>query len=327
MATQPDVSVIITSYKIPTYIKRAVDSALSQEAVTVEVILVDDCSPDNTWEVIETISDPRVKAVRMERNGGPSKSRNRAISLATGTWIAVLDGDDAFLPGRLARMVTIAREKQADLVVDNQQIVHELDGKRVPMFEQSYLRTIQSYVRTMPIVTLEALIASNTDFIGSTYGLGYLKPIFRRDFLDKHALAYSENIRIGEDYVFLFEVLASGARCVFDSEIGYSYTVRASSISHRLTPVDVAIIQAEDDRLVRTYKLSAAALNHQARRAQNLIDAHAYNRIVEAIKSRRFGDFIMLAFSHSQALVYLRVPLANRYQRIMDTLFPAKHTH
>ena len=118
MSQPPDISVIITTYKVPSYIARAVNSALTQTGVSVEVIIVDDCSPDATWDVIQTLTDPRITAIRMEQNGGPSAARNRAIAAAKGRWLAVLDGDDLFLEGRLARMLALGEAKQADIIVD-----------------------------------------------------------------------------------------------------------------------------------------------------------------------------------------------------------------
>ncbi len=309
MSQTHDISVIITTYKVPSYIARAVNSALTQTGVSVEVIIVDDCSPDTTWDVIQTLTDPRITAIRMEQNGGPSAARNRAIAAAKGRWLAVLDGDDLFLEGRLARMLALGEAKQADIIVDNLLCQLELDGEDFPMFTAEQLAA-------MPTITAEAFIAGNNNFIDGGYGLGYMKPLFRADFLRAHNLSYRESIRIGEDYVLMLEALASGAKCVVDANVGYGYTVRAGSISHRLTPADVTRIQAEDARLLAKYTLDESAQKQQQLREKNLVEALAYNQMVDAIKAKNWNECLRLAKANPLATRHLLLPVKVRLARL-----------
>jgi succinoglycan biosynthesis protein ExoO len=313
MSQAPDISIIITTYKVPHYIARAVNSALSQTGVNVEVTIVDDCSPDTTWDVIQTLKDPRITAIRMEQNGGPSATRNRAIAAAKGRWLAVLDGDDVFLEGRLARMLALGEAKQADIVVDNLLAQREVDGAEFPMFTSERLES-------MPIITAEAFIAGNNDFINGGYGLGYMKPLFRADFLKAKGLSYRESIRIGEDYVLMMEALASGATCVVDAQAGYGYTVRAGSISHRLSPPDVARIQAEDERFLAHYTLDDAAMKQQRIREKNLVEALAYNQMVDAIKEKNMGALVRIAKANPLATRHLLLPVKVRVARLKKRL-------
>ncbi len=203
---QPEISVIMTSYNTAGYIQRAVDSALSQEGVSLELIIVDDVSPDNSWEVISALQDPRIKAKRQEQNGGPSVARNTAISMASGQWLVVLDSDDVFEPGRLARMLAKAKADQADIVIDNLLVYREADGASFPMFAE------------MPAtLNLAGFIRGNQSFLGG-FTLGYAKPMFSRAFLERHQLAYDPSIRIGEDYFLLASALALSARCTVDQK-------------------------------------------------------------------------------------------------------------
>ena len=313
MSQTPDISVIITTYKVPSYITRAVESALSQTGVTIEIIIVDDCSPDTTWQVIQTLADPRITAIRMEINGGPSAARNRAIAAASGRWLAVLDGDDVLLEGRLARMVQLGEAKQADIVVDNVMVQREVDGAQFSMFAPARLEAL-------PMMQVEAFIAGNNQPGDGGHGFGYMKPLIRREFLRAQGLSYRESIRIGEDYVLMLEMLASGATCVVDAHSGYGYTVRAGSISHRLTCADVAQMQAEDARFLARYTLSVGALKQQAIRTKNLVEAHAYNQMVGAIKKKNIGAFFQHAKENPRAMRHLWLPVNVRIERLKKRL-------
>src|SRR4051812_4115270 len=106
----PLISVIMPAYNAAGFISRAIDSALEQEGVALEVVVADDASRDDTLAVIRAWGerDGRVRCVGLDVNGGPARARNAAIEAARGEWIAVLDADDAILPGRLAHMLDAA---------------------------------------------------------------------------------------------------------------------------------------------------------------------------------------------------------------------------
>ena len=104
MTAQIDVSVIIAAWRAGGFIDKAIASALASTDVTVEVIAVDDASPDDTFAILSRMAevDPRVVALQLEKNAGPSGARNKAIEAARGRYVAVLDADDVIAPGRLA---------------------------------------------------------------------------------------------------------------------------------------------------------------------------------------------------------------------------------
>src|SRR5205085_2570897 len=96
-------------------------SALGQEGVPVEMVIADDGSKDDTLTVVRELGkqDPRIRSVALGANGGPSKARNAALDAARGEWVAILDADDAILPGRLRHMLDVAETTGADAVLDN----------------------------------------------------------------------------------------------------------------------------------------------------------------------------------------------------------------
>jgi len=100
----PKISVIMPAYNSAETIESAARGILEQSHRNLELIIVDDCSPDDTWTVIQRIaaSDPRVVPVRQEHNGGTYKARNAALRHATGDFITVNDADDWSHPQRLS---------------------------------------------------------------------------------------------------------------------------------------------------------------------------------------------------------------------------------
>ena len=99
----PAISVIMPAYKGGAMIEPTMRSVLAQTFADFEVIVVDDCSPDDTLARLRAIADPRVIVIAAERNGGPVASRNRAFAAARGRYIVGLDQDDLCHPERFAR--------------------------------------------------------------------------------------------------------------------------------------------------------------------------------------------------------------------------------
>ena len=298
-----DVSVIIATYNVETYVARAIASALTQTGVSLEVIVVDDCSTDRTWETVSVIDDPRVHALQLPENGGPGVARNAGMALARGDWVAILDADDAFLPGRLRRLLDRAAAAQADIIVDNLQIERQSDGRSFPMFTARHLRR--------DWLDLTALIISNAR-LGGGYNFGYLKPVFSARFLRDAALAYEPALRIGEDYLLLAEALAMGARCAIEPLAGYLYTVRDTSISHRLSLSDVERMAAADASFVLRHQLDRPALQAQRQRTMALVEIHAFIELVQGIKQRDLA-LVKRAVRHCpSALLLLWRPVCAR---------------
>ncbi len=223
---RPDVSVVIAAFNAQETLARAIDSALRQQGVAVEVVAVDDCSTDRTLEIVGSLDAAPLRVVALEQNRGPGGARNAGLEAATGRFVAVLDADDTMHPDRLARMIARAEKKSAQIVVDNLAMVPEAGGEGTPMFPRAVLENMKE-------LSLAGFIAANLMFEDST-SFGYMKPVFERDFIERHGLRYDTGLRIGEDYIFLASALAEGARCVVVPEALYAYHISAGSISRVL---------------------------------------------------------------------------------------------
>lgn len=99
------VSIIMPSYNTASFIKETIQSVLNQTYSKWELIIVDDCSTDNTDEVLEYIKDSRIRYFKNDKNLGAAVSRNKALREARGQWIAYLDSDDLWMPEKLEKQI------------------------------------------------------------------------------------------------------------------------------------------------------------------------------------------------------------------------------
>lgn len=306
---QPDVSFVIAAYNAEETLARAIDSALAQIGVTLEVIVVDDCSTDRTRAVAEGYSDQRVRLIAQAVNGGPAAARNAGLAAAKGRWVAILDSDDTVYPVRLLTMLERAEDAKAQIVVDNLDVIPFDHGEPHAMFSKEELRQ-----RSM--LTLADFIGSNVIF-QSTFNFGYMKPIFERAFLVEHGLRFDEALRIGEDYLLLASALASGARCAIAPEIGYVYHLRQDSISRVLEQSHLDAMLASDRAFLARYKLDAKASAAQRRRTRSILEAGSFLTLVDEIKKGSVGGFLKTAIENPRALRLLRMPIAVRMRRLV----------
>lgn len=136
ISASPLVSVVIPSYNHERFLQDAMHSVLSQEGVDLELIIIDDGSKDRSWEIIEAASrvDPRVKA-RVQSNEGAHSAINAGLSQCRGKFVAILNSDDRFLPGRLATLVDLANTG-LDFVATGLRVI---DGESAPITEGPWI--------------------------------------------------------------------------------------------------------------------------------------------------------------------------------------------
>lgn len=105
------VSIIMPSYNTAKYISESIESVLKQTYANWELIIVDDCSTDETDDVVKSyLSDARIHYLKNEKNSGAAVSRNYALREAKGKWIAFLDSDDIWLPEKLERQINFMKK-------------------------------------------------------------------------------------------------------------------------------------------------------------------------------------------------------------------------
>jgi succinoglycan biosynthesis protein ExoU len=245
------VCVIIAAKNAGDTISAAIASALADRHVT-EVMVVDDGSTDGTADAARAADDGsgRLNVLRFEVNKGPSHARNQAIAASSAPLISILDADDFFLPGRFDHLLA---EQDWDLVADN---IVFVDQRMLGRFDAASVRQFPSEPR---FLDLRTFVERNISKRGKQRGeLGFLKPVIRRDFLDRHHLRYKENMRLGEDYDLYTRALALGARFKLINHCGYGAVVRADSLSGRHRTDDLKQLADADAAILASGMLSGA---------------------------------------------------------------------
>lgn len=122
-------SIIMPSYNTAPYIKETIQSVLDQTYTNWELIIVDDCSTDNTEEVLATINDSRIRYFKNEKNSGAAVSRNKALREAKGQWIAFLDSDDLWMPEKLEKQINFMKKNRYSFSYTNYEEI-DVDGNK-----------------------------------------------------------------------------------------------------------------------------------------------------------------------------------------------------
>ena len=227
----PQVTVAIPVYNSAATLERCIRSALRQSLREIEVLVADDASTDGSAEIAERLAaeDPRITVLRLPTNGGKPHAMNLLIDAARGTWVAVLDADDAYHHDRLERLICAASAapdgSHVDMVADN---ILYLDGGA-----DAVVRTAFPVGAAPRIVTRRDLAANSDSY--AEFDFGILKPVMRRAFLQQQGLAYTERTRLSEDFYYLMHFFAAGGTGLLVSEPLYYWTMPFGTISRKWT--------------------------------------------------------------------------------------------
>jgi succinoglycan biosynthesis protein ExoO len=310
--SNPCVSVVMANYNGARHLAAAVRSVLGQTLDSLELIVADDASSDDSLRVIEEAagSDPRVRVLAAATNGGPGAARNRALAAARGEFIAVFDSDDLMAPDRLERLVCRAKVDHADIVVDNLLVFQ--DGCAAPWRPFLHHRR-WDHPRT---ITLADYIEAGRMY-SKAPGLGYLKPLFRAELL--RDTRYREDLRIGEDYDLVLRLLAKGAVMRYQPDALYRYRKHGASISHVLRREHIEQMLAADAAIEAGLTSQDAAVRRaQSRRRRSLQTALNYDRVISSLKAKQVVRAAATCLADPSVCPLLMMPLKARLRRLVE---------
>ncbi len=313
-ASGPLVSVVMANHNGARFIEAALASVLGQGLRALEVLVADDASTDDSAARVAAIAgrDPRVRLLPATANAGPAAARNRALELARGRWIAIVDSDDLLHPDRLQRLLDAAEADRADIAADNMLVFDDAGVTPPSALLQGAMGREPHWVQAAEYARCNALA-------GRGPALGYLKPLLRAETLHRLALRYDPDLRIAEDYDLVMRLLAAGARMRTYPQLTYFYRKHGASISHRLSRATLLPMLAADDRFRATLAASTDATLADAldARRASILDALGFDTVVRALKQRRWHEAADAVLARPRVLPLLRVPLRDRLRRAL----------
>lgn len=229
----PYVSIVMPVYNSARTVTEAIDSILKQTYENFELIICNDASIDNTRNILESITDKRIHIIHNETNLGPGPSRDKAIDIARGKWLAFTDSDDTWLPERLEILLNVADSEQNAMVFDDIMECHDAPSGMIPWctlrgdhaFSKNNLNIIE--------VPLESYICSKSLLI---------KPLLQTEFIRKNHIRHSsrpDSKEPVEDSEFFLKLMLSGMRLLYIPKAMYYYRITPGSATSQIKRITI----------------------------------------------------------------------------------------
>ena len=207
---KPLVSVVMPSYNGGKFIGEAIESVISQTYENWELIIVEDCSEDDSQKIIQNYTDQRIRLFCNERNQGIAESTNRGIRKSRGKYIALLDDDD------------IAEKERLSWQVDYLESHPEIDflgGRSRFIDEEGAVVDYSCIPRNNPRYIKAMLLFQSMDFLNGT-------AMIRKEFMERHHLYYQNHCYGMQDFRFYIE----------SSKVGNISTINRFLLRYRVHP-------------------------------------------------------------------------------------------
>ncbi len=182
------VTVITPAYNAERHIRYAIESVINQDYKNWEMLIVDDCSKDNTKQVVQDYSkeDNRIKLISIEKNGGVANARNIALRRAKGKYVAFLDSDDLWKPNKLSKQIEFMKKNNCYFTFSSYELIND---EGIPL---------DKTIRVPKVVDYKRLLKGNP--------IGCLTVV-----LDKEKIGKIEMPNVGhEDYATWLNIVQSG---------------------------------------------------------------------------------------------------------------------
>ena len=280
---------------------RAVQSAYDQ-TVPVEIVVVDDCSTDATYDLVHDFSqhNERVTVLRHTQNQGPAAARNLAIQNSTAPWIAVLDADDHMASDRIETLVRKAEADDVDFLADDIYRVSDTD-----LSAKDRRLWSQTDIGDLDLTFAEFVEGNRRKRYGQRGELGFVKPLMRRSFLDSNTLNYASDLRLAEDYLLYAKALALGGRFRLTDPHGYFAVFRSDSLSSKHTTADLGAIVAADKALSSFPNLKPQDQSALRRHRLDVQKEWAWRRLIDAVHARDIQEIGSLILEPPSVSAYV----------------------
>ncbi|NGM17322.1 glycosyltransferase [Eggerthellaceae bacterium zg-893] len=286
----PLLSIIVPVYNIAPYLDECLESLCGQTYRNLEVVCVDDGSTDGSTDVLRAweARDKRVRVV-FQPNGGVSRARNHGLDVATGDYVAFVDGDDYLDLDAAEKLLAAARENDADIVV--------FGGRAFP--ETRWVTEVfgpRDVVRTGDGC---AMIFEEKGCIPSASN-----KIFRRSLIEAEHLRFNERLVLGEDTSFSFFAFPAARTVAFLSDRFYHYRFERAGSA-----------------VTENFKKRAWQLNHHVEVLDYIAGEWARRGLLDGRRTQLLGAICFIFYDFDELSPADRVPFARHFKEAFNRHF------
>ena len=213
---KPLISVIIPVYNVEKYIKRCLDSVINQTYKNLEIILVDDGTPDSSGAICDEYAekDERIKVIHKE-NGGVSTARNAGLDIATGEYITFVDPDDYLSSDIYEKVILEFSENETDIICFSYTAIDDEGKNKSYIYDKKEVVGFDNLLFNMLLVD---------------FNMSIWNKVYKRSVISDNR--FLENIKIAEDMYFNACCYRKAKSMIVREDIGYFYYQRQESVTH-----------------------------------------------------------------------------------------------
>ncbi len=311
------ISVIVPIYKVEDYLERCVDSIINQSYKNLEIILVDDGSPDNCSEICDRYAklDSRIKVIH-QKNGGLSCARNSGLRIATGDFISLVDSDDYINSNMYADLIEQIIVHKADIAMCDCEYVYEKDT----------LVKVNEKPDSLEVSVLDGkkaqYMAFRDDISRIVFNVAWNK-LYRKELFQN--ISYPEG-RIHEDEARTHQLMYNASKIVYLKYPYYYYFQRKDSIvGMRISKKNLQLLEAYADKLKfyrekkenKLWKMEVSHSMHMVCYQQKLFDDEKMS--IDIIREAQ-GKILLKEIKRYESISDLSIAL--KFEIILFVLFP-----
>jgi glycosyltransferase involved in cell wall biosynthesis len=216
----PLVSVVIPTYRVDKYIRRCLTSIQQQSLSDIEIIVVNDCTPDNTMAIVQELAleDKRIKIINLKRNEGPMVAREKGYMAATGDYITFCDGDDSMPSNAIELLYATAIKSKADIVSGNIMYKSCTGSESFWTNKLKYGNSKADILKSLLRHELSHNLCSK---------------LFKAALLQEHEYKTFRNATNGEDACLFYQVVRNMNKMIQIQDVVYYYMQNTSSSSQK----------------------------------------------------------------------------------------------
>ena len=216
------VSIVIPVYNVEKYISACIDSVLSQTYQDIEIIVIDDCSPDKSISIIEAYQSNKIHIYAHKKNKGLSASRNTGVTYCTGDYILFLDSDDTLNPKALEHCLCIVQEHGSEVVSFNSRHIDE-EGNTWPLLWHKKFNFVECF--NISIVNYPKLV----------WDVAAWNKLISLKLYRESNLIFDEEQRWFEDHLFSLQLYNKARKVSITTEVLHYYLKRTDSSNQSIT--------------------------------------------------------------------------------------------